>query len=60
MGYTPIPYPKWKYNATFPPVIVGDPTAETALGDGWVDSPPSTEPDLPSDGGAEYDPAPIE
>ena len=32
-------YPKWKYHATQPARIVASPEAETALGDGWVDSP---------------------
>lgn len=55
-----MPYPKWKYSATLPPVIVNDPTAEAALIGTWYDTPPNqTEPDLPTDGGQEYNPTGI-
>ncbi len=49
-------YPKWKYNATLPPVIVADAAAETALGAGWYDAPVAgNEPDLTD---PTYNPAP--
>lgn len=32
-------YPKFKYHATLPPVIVNDAPSETALGVAWQDSP---------------------
>ena len=34
-----VEYPKWKYHATKPAVVVKDAQAETALGEGWADSP---------------------
>ena len=52
--YTPVPYPKWKYSASLPPVIVNDPTAEAALGAGWYDTPAfPAEPDFEA---ADYNP----
>jgi hypothetical protein len=34
-----VPFPKWKYHPSEPPCVVADAEAETALGDGWYDSP---------------------
>jgi len=36
-------YPKWKYHATKPAVIVADQAAEKALGEGWGESPAEFE-----------------
>jgi hypothetical protein len=32
-------YPSWRYHATEPAVIVADPEADDALGEGWADTP---------------------
>ena len=32
-------FPKWKYSASKPPVIVDDEEAEKKLGKGWADNP---------------------
>jgi hypothetical protein len=32
-------FPKWKYHETQNAVIVQDPDEESALGEGWFDSP---------------------
>lgn len=34
-----ISYPKWKYHATLPAIIIQDAIEETELGDEWKDSP---------------------
>jgi hypothetical protein len=36
-------YPRWKYHASGKAVIVNDPEAESALGEGWADTPAAFE-----------------
>lgn len=35
----PMKYPKAKYHAELPPVLVADPEEENNLGEGWYDHP---------------------
>jgi hypothetical protein len=49
-GYVLNAYPKWKYSAIEIPVVVQNAAEETALGDGWHDSPQiASEDDLPEE-----------
>ena len=49
-GYKFNAFPKWKYHAIQIPVIVKSAEEETALGDGWEDSPViASEDDLPEE-----------
>lgn len=59
-------YPKWKYHAEKPAVIVQSEEAEKALGAGWVESPadlkkqeaPAVKPSAPVEKPAAEAPAP--